>query len=41
MYYQGIEANSPIYGGLLAGGAAFVMGSLLTRPSPQPQVQPE
>ncbi len=41
MYYQGIEANSPIYGGLLAGGVAFVMGSLLTRPSPQPQVQPE
>lgn len=41
MYYQGIEANSPIYGGLLAGGVAFVMGSLLTRPSPQPQALPE
>ncbi|CAI1662390.1 Proline permease [Serratia proteamaculans] len=41
MYYQGIEANSPIYGGLLAGGAAFLIGSLLTRPSLQPQVQPE
>lgn len=41
MYYHGIEANSPIYGGLLAGGAAFLIGSLLTRPSPQPQVQPE
>ncbi|WP_283602891.1 sodium:solute symporter [Serratia proteamaculans] len=41
MYYQGIEANSPIYGGLLAGGAAFLIGSLLTRPSLQQQVQPE
>ncbi|CAI0915718.1 Proline permease [Serratia quinivorans] len=41
MYYHGIEANSPIYGGLLAGGAAFLIGSLLTRPGPQPQVQPE
>jgi SSS family solute:Na+ symporter len=41
MYYHGIEANSPIYGGLLAGGAAFLIGSLLTRPGPLPQVQPE
>lgn len=41
MYYQGIEANSPIYGGLLAGGAAFLIGSLLTRPSLSQQVQPE
>ena len=41
MYYQGIEANSPIYGGLLAGGAAFLIGSLLTRPSLPQQVQPE
>lgn len=41
MYYHGIEANSPIYGGLLAGGLAFVVGSLLTRQSPQPQVQSE
>ncbi|WP_413514689.1 sodium:solute symporter [Serratia proteamaculans] len=41
MYYQGIEANSPIYGGLLAGGASFLIGSLLTRPSLSQQVQPE
>jgi len=41
MYYHGIEANSPIYGGLLAGGVAFVLGSLLTRQNPQPQVQSE
>lgn len=41
MYYQGIEANSPIYGGLLVGGAAFLIGSLLTRPSLSQQVQPE
>ncbi|KYQ95149.1 sodium:solute symporter [Serratia plymuthica] len=41
MYYHGIEANSPIYGGLLAGGVAFVLGSLLTRQNPQPQIQSE
>ncbi|MBH1928477.1 sodium:solute symporter [Serratia rubidaea] len=32
MCYQGIQANSPIYGGLIAGALAFVIGSLATRP---------
>lgn len=37
MYWHGIEANSPIYGGLLAGGAVFVLVSLLSRVTPQLQ----
>ncbi|ERK11459.1 putative sodium-solute symporter [Serratia fonticola AU-P3(3)] len=31
MFYHGIQANSPIYSGLLVGALAFVIGSLLTR----------
>lgn len=41
MFWQGIDANSPIYGGLLGGGAAFVLGSLLSRPAPQLQTLTE
>lgn len=37
----GIDANSPIYGGLLGGGVAFVLGSLLSRPAAQLQPQTE
>lgn len=33
MARHGIDANSPIYGGLLGGGVAFVLGSLLSRPA--------
>ena len=41
MAWHGIDANSPIYGGLLGGGVAFVLGSLLSRPTPQLQPQTE
>nr|WP_277949566.1 hypothetical protein [Serratia marcescens] len=41
MIWHGIDANSPIYGGLLGGGVAFVLGSLLSRPTPQLQAQTE
>ncbi|MHA7847570.1 sodium:solute symporter family protein [Serratia sp. D1N4] len=30
MFYHGIQANSPIYSGLLVGALAFIVGSLLT-----------
>lgn len=38
MFYHGIQANSPIYSGLLVGALAFVIGSLLTREQ-EPLVQ--
>ncbi|EMP2574801.1 sodium:solute symporter [Serratia marcescens] len=41
MIWHGIDANSPIYGGLLGGGVAFVLGSLLSRPAAQLQPQTE
>lgn len=41
MVWHGIDANSPIYGGLLGGGVAFVLGSLLSRPAAQLQTQTE
>ncbi len=41
MAWHGIDANSPIYGGLLGGGVAFVLGSLLSRPAAQLQPQTE
>jgi len=41
MAWHGIDANSPIYGGLLGGGIAFVLGSLLSRPAAQLQPQTE
>ncbi|HGM4999759.1 TPA: sodium:solute symporter [Serratia marcescens] len=41
MIWHGIDANSPIYGGLVGGGVAFVLGSLLSRPAPQLQTQTE
>lgn len=41
MARHGIDANSPIYGGLLGGGVAFVLGSLLSRPAAQLQPQTE
>ncbi|EPR9347338.1 sodium:solute symporter [Serratia marcescens] len=41
MVWHGIDANSPIYGGLLGGGIAFVLGSLLSRPAAQLQTQTE
>ncbi|PYB07404.1 sodium:solute symporter, partial [Serratia marcescens] len=41
MAWHGIDANSPIYGGLLGSGVAFVLGSLLSRPAAQLQPQTE
>ncbi|WP_049207925.1 sodium:solute symporter [Serratia marcescens] len=41
MIWHGIDASSPIYGGLLGGGVAFVLGSLLSRPAAQLQPQTE
>lgn len=37
MFYHGIQANSPIYSGLLVGTLTFVIGSLLT---PRERVEP-
>ncbi len=41
MIRHGLDANTPIYGGLLGGGVAFVLGSLLSRPAAQLQPQTE
>ncbi|HEY2454667.1 MAG TPA: sodium:solute symporter [Scandinavium sp.] len=37
MYYHGLSANSPIYGGLIASFLAFTLFSLMTTPQENPQ----